>query len=54
MQIESITFGWMDYDSILQAIQDTLAGNDDENDFRREVVPTLETPTSHGRCGHCA
>ena len=54
VQIESITFGWMDHDSILQAIQDTLAGNDDENDFRKDVVPTLETPEVHNRCQHCA
>ena len=53
-QIESITFGWMDYSNILAALQETLAGRDDENDFQKEVYPNLETAEAHGRCGHCA
>ena len=53
-QIESITFGWIEHSMILEAIQDTLAGKDDQHDFRQEVVPALETPETHDRCGHCA
>lgn len=54
VQIESITFSWCDYDSALRLIKATLAGEDDENDFRREVRPVLQTPEEHGLCHHCA
>ena len=54
VQIESITFGWCDEVTSLDYIKHTLAGLDDQNSFRREVEPILETPETHGRCGHCA
>ena len=54
VQIESITFSWCDYDSALRFINATLAGKDDENDFRREVRPVLQRPEEHDRCHHCA
>lgn len=38
----------------LNDIRDTLAGKDDDNTFRREVDPVLQTPAEHGRCHHCA
>lgn len=54
VQIESITFSWCDYDAALRFIKATLDGEDDENDFRREARPVLESPEDHGRCHHCA
>lgn len=54
IQIESITFGWCDETTALNYIRDTLAGKDDDNTFRREVDPVLQTPAEHGRCHHCA
>ena len=54
LQIESITYSWCDYDQSLALIKVTLAGEDDVNDFRREVRPILQTPEEHGRCHHCA
>jgi hypothetical protein len=54
VQIESITFGWCEYARSLEYIKHTLAGLDDQNSFRRDVEPILETPETHGRCGHCA
>ena len=53
-QIESITFGWCEYEISLEYIKHTLEGLDDQNSFRREVEPILETPESPGRSGHCA
>lgn len=53
VQIESITFSWCDFDAALRFIKATLAGEDDENDFSRDVHPALESPEEHGRCHHC-
>jgi hypothetical protein len=54
LQVESITFSWCTTEQALEYIQRTLRGEDDGNDFAREVAPALETPDQHGRCGHCA
>ena len=54
VQIESITFGWCDEATALEYIRTTLAGKDDNNTFRREVDPVLQSPAEHGRCAHCA
>jgi hypothetical protein len=54
LQIESITFGWCDEAQALEYIRRTLAGQDDDNTFRREVAPILQTAAEHGRCHHCA
>jgi hypothetical protein len=54
LQIESITFSWCDFAKALAYIERTLRGDDDGNDFAREVTPVLETPDQHGRCHHCA
>lgn len=54
LQVESITFSWCDRATALEYIQRTLRGEDDANDFAREVSPSLQTPPEHGRCCHCA
>lgn len=54
LQIESITFGWCDYEKGLQYVRDILSGHYDESQFVRAVQPRLESPAEHGRCGHCA
>ena len=54
LQIESITFSWCDTNEALQHIERSLRGDDDGNDFAREVTPQLETQDEHGRCCHCA
>ena len=54
LQIESITFSWCDQATALEYIRQTLRGEDDENEFAREVSPVLQSPSEHGRCCHCA
>lgn len=54
MQIESITFGWCNYDKALRYIRETLVGDYDNSDFARTVRPRLQTPEEHGRCQFCA
>lgn len=53
-QIESITFSWCDYNEALRFVQQTLRGEDDDNEWARPVQPTLQTAAEHGRCPHCA
>jgi len=53
-QIESITTSWCNYSEMLQFINRTLAGKDDNSYFSGEVVAILQTPQEHGRCQHCA
>lgn len=53
-QIESITFGWCDYEKSLQFIRETLNGKDDNNNFARQVKATIQLPEEHGSCQHCA
>ena len=53
-QIESITFGWCDYDKSLQFIHETLEGKDDNNEWARIVTATIQTAEEHVRCSHCA
>lgn len=54
LQVESITFSWCNYDEAVQYIERTLRGDDDGNDFAREVSPILQTSAEHSRCHHCA
>lgn len=54
VQVESITFGWCNYDRALGYIQRALAGEFDAYDFARAVEPQLESAAEHGRCRHCA
>jgi len=42
VQVESITFGWKDFDGALHAILATLNGQDDRNPRRQTVKPILE------------
>ena len=53
-QLESITFGWCDYERSLQLILATLNGQDDRNSWRKPVYPMLESELEHGRCPLCA
>jgi hypothetical protein len=53
-QIESITFGWCDYEKGLQYVRDVLAGRYDEAEYARPVRPRLQTSAEHGRCHFCA
>lgn len=54
VQLESITFGWCDYERSLQLILATLNGQDDRNSWRKPVYPLLESEQEHGRCPLCA
>lgn len=53
-QIESITFGWCDYDKSFQFIRETLDGKDDNNEWARQVSATIQPAGEHVRCCHCA
>lgn len=53
-QLESITFGWCEFDKSLQHIRHTLRGDDDNNEWARPITATIQTAKEHGRCGHCA
>lgn len=53
-QIESITFGWCDYEKSLQFIRETLNGDDDNNDWAGPVTATIQSTEEHGRCSYCA
>ena len=53
IQIESVAMSWMNREEILDCIRETLAGKDDNHDFRQEVTATLQTPVEHGSCRHC-
>ena len=52
-QLESITFGWCDYEQALELILATLNGDDDNNEWARTVSAVIQTAKDHGRCGHC-
>lgn len=54
LQIESITFGWCDFEKGLGYIRDILAGQYDQSEFTHPVELNLQTTEEHGRCGHCA
>jgi hypothetical protein len=53
-QIESITFGWCNYDRALELIQRVLRGEYDRADWARPVAAAIESPEQHGRCAFCA
>ena len=53
-QIESITFGWCDRSKAEGFVRETLNGEDDNNEFARQVKATIQSPEEHGRCQHCA
>lgn len=54
VQIESITFGWCNYDRALDYIRRALSGEYDALDFVRAVEPRLESAAEHRRCHLCA
>lgn len=54
LQVESITFSWCTTQQALEYIRRTLRGEDDGNEFARQVSPALQMPPEHGRCCHCA
>ena len=53
-QLESITFGWCDYEQALKHILATLNGEDDNNEWAHPASAMIQTAEEHGRCGHCA
>lgn len=54
LQVESITFGWLDEARALALIRQSLGGEFDDKEFAHEVHPRLQTPAEHGRCPLCA
>jgi hypothetical protein len=53
VQIESLTFSWMDQTKALDIIRRVLAGEFDHE--RYDVVDSrrIQSPAEHGRCHHC-
>jgi hypothetical protein len=54
VQIESITFSWMNREQALDVIRRVLAGEFDHESYGRIESRRIQTPAEHGRCGHCA
>jgi hypothetical protein len=54
LQVESITFGWLDEVRALASIRRSLQGEFDDKEFAHAVTPRLQTPQEHGRCPLCA
>ena len=54
VQVESITFGWLNEERALTFIQELIQGNFDDEEFAHAVTPRLQTPQEHGRCPYCA
>jgi hypothetical protein len=52
-QIESVTFGWCDRGAALRYIGG-LASGSLGSPFSAPITNRLDTPQTHGRCGHCA
>jgi hypothetical protein len=56
IQVESITFSWLDEQGAAEYIRQAIAGEFDANDFARAInlEGRLDDPKSHGRCHLCA
>ena len=54
IQIESVTASWMTAERLLEFICRTLAGDNDEVEWKMPVTPSIETHVQHGRCHLCA
>lgn len=54
VQIESITFSWCDEATALEYINQLVEYDATTDPIRKPVMPTIETPETHGRCSHCA
>jgi len=52
-QIESYTFGWMDAERRLKAIQEILSGRFDDCDYGTVHPSQIQTPDEHGQCYLC-
>lgn len=52
VQIEGVTFSWMDAAEALQLIREIARGACD-NVMHIEHDLTIETPANHGQCRHC-
>lgn len=54
VQIESLTFSWMNREQALDIIRRVLAGEFDHESYGAIESRRIQTPAEHGRCGHCA
>lgn len=54
VQIESLTFSWMNYERALEIIREVLAGHFDQERYGLVANARIQTPAQHGRCHHCA
>ena len=54
VQIESLTFSWMNNERALDIIRRVLAGEFDDEHYGVVPARRLQTPAEHGRCHHCA
>jgi hypothetical protein len=54
VQIESLTFSWMNEDRALAIIRRVLAGEFDAGAYSRIDGRRLQSPDEHGRCHLCA
>jgi len=53
VQIEGVTFGWMDADEALRTIRGITRGEFD-NVMRVEHELKIQSAAMHGQCGYCA
>lgn len=56
IQVESITFSWIDERKAAEYVRSAIAGEFDANDFARKIDlgGRLDDPQTHGRCHLCA
>lgn len=52
VQIESVTFGWCDFQGVRNYVRDALSGKWDDSPYNNEVHPSIER--GRHRCGACA
>jgi hypothetical protein len=54
VQIESLTFSWMNTQQAFDVIRQVLAGEFDQEHYGLVEPHRIQTPAEHGRCQHCA
>ena len=54
VQVESLTFSWMNEQQALDIIRRVLAGEFDQDHYGLVAPHQIQTPSQHGRCHHCA
>lgn len=54
VQIESLTFSWMDQGAALDMIRRVIAGEFDKERYGTVDHARIQTPDEHGRCYLCA